>query len=326
MDFVIAWVDGSDPDWQAEKEKFVPSGADAGGDHRYRDWRLLPWWFRAVERFAPWVEKIHFVTWGHVPRWLNLEHPKLRVVRHSDFIPAEYLPTFSSHVIESNLHRIPGLSEEFVYFNDDMFLLRPLEETDFFRGGLPCTCGCEVPWVFDCEVGIWSHAAANGLGVINRHFNKRAAVKQHGRKFLSLRWQDCVRTLALDILFPDFFTGFRNVHGPSALTKQAFREVWAAEEELLRATCSHRFRDATDVNQWVFLWWQVAKGGFCHQVADNLVLCPSVENIASLCDAIENQRHGSLCIQDPGGDVEMLAEKLRASFERLLPEKSGFEL
>lgn len=326
MDFVIAWVDGADPDWQAEKIKYAPTGAESGGIQRYRDWGLLPWWFRAVERFAPWVEKIHFVTWGHVPRWLNLRNPKLHVVRHADFIPAEFLPTFSSHVIEANLHRIPGLSEEFVYFNDDMFLLRPMAETDFFRHGLPCACGCEVPWVFGRDVGIWSHAAANGLGVINRHVSKAAAVKGHGRKFRSRRWQDWVRTLALEILFPDSFTGFRNVHGPSALTKQAFREVWAAEPALLRATCSHRFRDPMDVNQWVFLWWQVAKGQFCHREADNLVLCPSVETISFLCDAIENQRHECLCIQDPGGDVEMLAETLRSAFERLLPEKSGFEL
>jgi hypothetical protein len=224
------------------------------------------------------------------------------------------------------LHRIPGLSEEFVYFNDDMFLLRPMAATDFFRGGLPCTCGCEVPWVFAGEVGIWAHAAANGLGVINRHISKREAVRQYGAKFRTHRWQDALRTLGMEILFPDGFTGFRNVHGPSPLTKQAFRELWALEPGLLEATCSHRFRTATDVNQWVFLWWQVAKGRFCHREMDNLVLCPSEETIGQLCDAIENQKQECLCIQDPGGNVEALARRLGASFEKLLPEKSGFEL
>lgn len=326
MDFVIAWVDGSDPDWQAEKARFAASGADSGGPERYRDWGLLPYWFRAVEAFAPWVEKIHFVTWGHVPRWLNVQHPKIRVVAHGDFIPAQYLPTFSSHVIEGNLHRIPGISEEFVYFNDDMFLLRPRLETDFFRDGLPCTCGCETPWIFSGAVGTWSHAAANGLGVINRHFPKPAAVRAHGRKFLSRRWQNTLRTLALEILFPDDFTGFPNLHGPAAFLRETFRQVWAAEPDLLHATCSHRFREGSDVNQWVFLWWQVASGRFSHRCTDNLVLCAGEDTIDRLCDAIEGQRQDFLCIQDPGGDVEALAEKLRASFERLLPDKSGFEL
>lgn len=322
MDFVIAWVDGTDPAWQAELARFGGDGDTA----RYRDWGLLPYWFRAVEAFAPWVERIHFLTWGHVPDWLDLAHPKLHVVNHRDFIPEKYLPAFSSHVIEMNLHRIPGLSEEFVYFNDDMFLLRRVKEADFLREGLPCACGCEVPWVFSGEVGVWAHAAANGLGVINRHFPKKDAVKAYGHRFLSRRWQDALRTLGLEILFPDAFTGFRNLHGPAAFRKQTFAQVWAAEPKLLERTCSHRFRDAGDVNQWVFLWWQVASGMFCHREMDNLVLCPSDGAIFRLRDAIENQRHDFICIQDPGGDVESWAQQLRVSFEQLLPNKSGFEL
>ena len=74
----------------------------------------MPYWFRAVEKFAPWVRKIHFVTCGHVPAFLNLAHPKLHHVKHEGFLPPEVLPTFSSHAIEMNLHRIPGLAEHFV--------------------------------------------------------------------------------------------------------------------------------------------------------------------------------------------------------------------
>ncbi len=126
IDLVIAWVDGSDPAWLAEKRRFQ-SGEDGDGDVvcRFRDWGLLPYWFRAAERFAPWARRIHFVTWGHLPPFLNLTAPKLHIVRHEEYLPAEYRPTFSSHVIEMNLHRIEGLSEHFVYFNDDMFLLQP---------------------------------------------------------------------------------------------------------------------------------------------------------------------------------------------------------
>ena len=138
IDFVIAWVDGSDTEWQKEKARFE-TGSTSGDrrEIRFRDWDNLRYWFRAVEMYAPWVNRIHFVTWGHFPKWLNTEHPKLHIVKHEDFIPSEFLPTFNSHTIEWNFHRILGLSERFVYFNDDMFLLNQIRPENFFIGEKP---------------------------------------------------------------------------------------------------------------------------------------------------------------------------------------------
>ena len=330
IDVEILWVDGSDPKWQAQKREYLPPAeGDSDSANRYRDWGILPWWFRAIETFAPWVRKIHFVTWGHVPAFLNLDAPKLHVVRHDEFIPAEYLPTFSSHTIEMNIHRIPGLAEHFIYFNDDMFLLRPHTPEDFFRDGLPCTCGREVPWVFHGNVGIWAHAAANNLGVINAHFPKRAAVAHHGRKFYSraYRWKDNLRTFLLNILFPDQFAGFKNLHAPAAYLKKTFEEVWAAEPGLLDGTCRNKFRAASDVNQWVCLWWQVASGNFSPYEVDNLVDSVRDDNLEEICRTIEDQVHAMICINDPDGDVdfEALAASLRRSFEKILPERSSYE-
>ena len=133
IDFVIPWVDGNDPEWKKEKALYQTELIDDSNSvNRFRDWGLLPYWFRSVEKFTPWVNKIYFITWGHLPQFLNSEHPKLRIVDHRDFIPEEYLPTFSSHAIEVNIHRIRELEECFVYFNDDTFILRPLPETSFF--------------------------------------------------------------------------------------------------------------------------------------------------------------------------------------------------
>ena len=119
IDFVLPWVDGSDTDWIRERNHYLGIKEENVETSRFRDWENLQYWFRGVEKFAPWVRRIYFVTWGHVPKWLNTAHPKLTVVRHEDYIPAEYLPTFSSHPIELNLHRIKGLSDRFVYFNDE---------------------------------------------------------------------------------------------------------------------------------------------------------------------------------------------------------------
>ena len=120
IDFVIPWVDGSDPEWLAEKRIYKPDMPDDAV--RYRDWDILRYWFRGVEKYAPWVNKIHFITWGHLPEWMNPECKKLNIVNHRDYIPEKYLPTFSSHTIELNIHRIKGLSQQFIYFNDDTIL------------------------------------------------------------------------------------------------------------------------------------------------------------------------------------------------------------
>lgn len=141
IDFVITWVDGSDPLWFRQKQNAKKKqGVSVDIDdriERYRDWEILKYLFRSIENFAPWVNNVYFVTCGHLPAWLNTECPKLQIVSHKDFIPEKYLPTFNSHSIEWNFHRIKNLSEHFVYFNDDMFLLHPIKPTDFFENGKP---------------------------------------------------------------------------------------------------------------------------------------------------------------------------------------------
>lgn len=330
IDFVILWVDGSDPDWQAERQSFLPQiESENSSPNRYRDWGLLPYWFRAVERFAPFVRTVHFVTWGHVPAFLNLAAPKLHVVRHDEFIPEEYLPTFSSHTIEMNIHRIPGLADHFVYFNDDMFLLRPFTPESFFRDGLPCTYGGEVPIQLDGDIGTWLHASVNDLGIVNAHFSKRESIAKFGGKYLDrcYGWKNNVRTLALEKLFPDYFTGFKNLHAPAAYLKSAFREVWDAEPAKLDATCRDRFRTSDNVNQWVVLWWQIASGQFSPRVIDNLVNSVTESSIECLSAAIREQQHEYICLNDPDGEIDFgsLSLRLRQSFEQILPEKCSFE-
>ncbi len=330
IDFVILWVDGNDPEWQSEKAKYDSNVKDdSNSASRYRDWGLLPFWFRSIEKFTPWVNKIHFVTWGHIPEFLNINNPKLNIVKHTDFIPAEYLPTFSSHAIEMNIHRIPGLSEKFVYFNDDTFIIRHMDEKAFFNEALPCTYGGEVPMAFQGDTGIWQHAAVNNMGVINNHFNKKEQVKSFKKKYISpnYRWQDNIRTLVAEQFFPDNFLGFKNLHAPAAYLKKTFEEVWEAEEDLLNKTSSHKFRSADDVNQWVMLWWQIASGSFSPYNTDNLVCSVNKNTLDFVCNAIKNQSNDMICVNDGADedDFQLLSEKIKSAFETILPEKSSFE-
>lgn len=329
IDFVIAWVDGSDPQWRAQKARYAPQ--DGGrralyndGEARYRDWGLLPFWLRGAERFAPWVGTIHFVTCGHLPPWLNTAHPKLHIVRHEDFIPRQYLPTFSSHTIELNLHRIPGLARQFVYFNDDMFLTAPVQAGDFFRGGLPCDAAILYP-VHMTDNGI--RAEINDLYAVNRHFDKNAVLRRDPLKWL----HPCYGRMLLRTLCMLPFSGFRGFyvhHLPCAYVKETFEEVWAAEGPLLDETCSRRVRDVRDVNQWIMQYWQYAQGRFAPRSPRIGTIEEGQEGLLRLAQDVERQRYRMVCCNDSPeiADFDAVKKRLQEAFARILPEPSEYEL
>ena len=151
VDVVYTWVDGNDPEWNRAREERLAGLAgthaaetaqtrESSGQARFVSRNELRYSLRSVHLFAPWVRRIHLVTAGQVPDWLDVDHPMINLVDHSEILPADGLPTFNSHAIESCLHLIPGLAEHFVYFNDDFFLGRPIRpEALFSPAGLPAT-------------------------------------------------------------------------------------------------------------------------------------------------------------------------------------------
>ena len=178
IDFVITWVDGNDPDWKEEKNRFTSTSEDDNRVQRFRDWNNLQYWFRGVEKFAPYVHKIYFITWGHIPAWLNINNKKLIIIKHSDYMPSKYLPSFNSNAIELNMHRIKGLSEKFVYFNDDVFLIRPTKPSDFFYHGKPCDSATLNVHCLDANFG-FNYAAYQAIGVINKYFPFHQTIKRN---------------------------------------------------------------------------------------------------------------------------------------------------
>ena len=111
------------------------------------------------------------------------------------------------------------------------------------------------------------------------------------------------------------------------MLKNTFREVWEKEPDILKSTSFNKFRQGSDLNQWVMLWWQVASGNFHPYCTDNFVSCADEHTVAMLSDIIENQQHDMICINDPEApvDFDALSEKVRNSFHKILPEKSSFE-
>ena len=138
VDVVYTWVDGSDPAWDAARRERLAEGSGAmltapsSGRARFMDRGELRYSMRSLHLFAPWVRRIHLVTAGQVPGWLDTSHPQVNLVDHRDILPADALPTFNSHAIETSLHRIEGLAEQWIYVNDDVFLGRPSRPERWF--------------------------------------------------------------------------------------------------------------------------------------------------------------------------------------------------
>ena len=143
IDVVYTWVDSCEQAWRRAYESYAPTAADsppsANADERFMDREELRYSLRSIELHAPFVRHIFIVTADQIPSWLDTTHPKVTVVSHREVFPdPEMLPTFNSHAIEACLHRIPGLSERYLYLNDDVLLGREVAPEDFFTmSGLP---------------------------------------------------------------------------------------------------------------------------------------------------------------------------------------------
>jgi hypothetical protein len=327
IDFVLPWVDGSDPDWVKEKSLYntsINESVDACAA-RYRDWGILKFWFRSVEKYAPWVNKIHFITCGHLPEWLNTNYSKLHIVNHKDYIPKDALPVFSANPIENNIHLIKGLSEKFIYFNDDMFVAKPLKVTDFFRNNLPCdTAICNA----ESGDGI-SNLIMNDIKLINQLFNKYAVMKKFPYKWFNPAYGiNILRNIAL--LPWKRFTGFHISHQPQPFLKNTFHCVWEAFNTELTATTKNRFRSCSDVNQYLFRFYHLAKGEFYPFARKDKFFECSIEHLEEIEHAFTSMKFHTLCLNDKEDmdyeEFEMTKLKLINILEKIFPNKSNFEL
>jgi hypothetical protein len=362
IDIIIPWVDGSDPLWRQAFEEArgtraknpppSPSGSPAdlpvsstacsassssddgvvavgGGENdsdiRYRDWGTLPYLFRGIERLAPWVRRIHFVTWGHLPEWLDLSNPRLNVVKHSDFIPAEYLPVFASRPIELNVHRIAGLAERFILFNDDMFLCRPVPPERFFRDGLPCDMA-RLSLIAPSSI---SHTVLNMTEILARRHDRRTVMRLHPHKWFSPRYGLSNLLKTLDLSVWRGWSGLADSHMPQPYLRTVFERMWAQEHDILDATCRQRFRSPFGVNHWLMRYEQLATGGFSPvSLSDTRLDTLTEDRIGEIESYIRSRSYSMICLGDTPllRDFASVRDRLVAAFEDIFPEKSSFEV
>lgn len=193
IDLVYLWVNGNDPVWQAKRQAVLgdaESTSSANCEGRYANHDELLFSLRSIEKYASWIHRIFIVTDSQVPEWLNEENPKVRIVDHKEILPPECIPCFNSSVIEHFIADIPGLSEHFLFSNDDMYLNRPTTPEDFFTpDGLPIVRlrkrHFRKLWIYLKEKilhtrsGLYNHKLDHSAALIEQTFGKYYQGKPH---------------------------------------------------------------------------------------------------------------------------------------------------
>ncbi len=331
IDFVVPFVDDSDPIWREKRQKYLNPDV-ISLNKNFRSWDNLHYWFRCIAKFAPWVHKIFLVTDNQVPEWLDTDNEKIVTVFHEDYIPEQYLPVFSANPIELNLHRIQGLSDHFVYFNDDTFLVSDTLPSFFFRDGLPCDYPMEMP--FGANDPTFSHMLANDIMTINKKYNRREVLRKHWKKFYSAASKDLMKNNLFFSLFrSDQFFGFPHNHLASPMLKSAFDGIWSDFPEDLERTCRNHFRSDTDVNQYIVQYWMYVHGLFypCelrHQ-GKSFQLNDSdspKNNVFKACAAILGKQLKMVCLNDALiGDFESTKTVVNTALRTIVPDMCEFE-
>lgn len=331
IDFVVSWVDGNDPLWQKKKNGALPNtkiSTDSkkdtfNADNRYREYGLFKYWFRSIEKYAPWVRKIFLVTDNQVPNFLNLNNKKVVLVKHSDFIDQRFLPTFDSSTIELNIHKIKNLSEHFVYFNDDMFLNVPVCKSDFFSftGHAKDTIGQSIIM----PVQKYDHNILNNVAIINQNYRKKEVLKKYWNKFFNLR--QGLKIVSLNFLLTIFpkFTRLYDPHTAYSLIKSDMKKIIDENQEVLNIAFQKPFRTIDDYTIQLVRYYQIVSGH-----ADPR--CVSFGNTANSDDVsrvkklLKRRSTKVVNINDSVKASDQDLRTIKKLFSQKFKKKSGFEL
>lgn len=332
IDIVIPWVDGSDPEWERNRIKYSSEGREddcANSEIRYQSWGNLHLWFRAIEECMPWYNRIFLVTCGHSPDFLHIDNSKLRIVRHEEYIPKEYLPTFNSNTIEMNLHRIEDLSENYVLFNDDLFPLQMIPEEYYFKDDLPCDQAVESP-IMPVDIGDLSRwscmVKTNDLLIINKHFNKRKVQRENFFGWYNLKYGERIKR-NIGLHYWNNFVGFHDPHMANALKKSVLEKIWLEEYEVLNEGSMNRFRGETDISQYLIRYWQLCEGKFYPRKTQGKAFTVTVDNCKEISEGIKQHKWQMVSLSEMGSrdDFEIIKKEINSAFEEIYPNRSTFE-
>ncbi len=276
----------------------------AANDSRYISRDELRYSLRSLDMYADWVRHVYLVTDNQVPAWLDTTNPRLTVVSHQElFGDRGRLPTFNSHAIESQLHRIDGLSEHYLYLNDDVFFGRPVSPSLFFHSN-----GLAQFYVSNAKVGL-GPATEDDMPVMSAAKNNRDLMAKMFDRTISNKFK----------------------HVPHALRRSVMADMeqdFAADFE---RTASSQFRSHHDVSISASLahYYSYATGRSVPGVIRYLYMDIARDDTPSrLKSLLWNRDYDVFCLNDHdsrGYDAEQRARMLSTFFQAYYPVPSCFE-
>lgn len=307
IDLVYLWVDGNDPEWQAKRRAALgnaESKSSANCEGRYANHDELRYSLRSIDRYAPWINKIFIVTDSQVPQWLNTENPKVRIVDHKEILPPECLPCFNSSVIEHFIADIPGLSEHFIFSNDDMLLNRPTTPEDFFTpAGLPIVRlkkrHFRKIWIYlkenllHARSGLYNHKLDHSASMIEQTFGKYYQGKPH--------------------------------HNIDAFLVSHFKKIRGLYMDEINKTLTHHKREYDDVHRSIYSYGALADGmGELKYVGRKESMKISLYNKKAY-RSLDTLNPIFFCMNDSEHCKEADREYAADFMAKRFPEKSSFE-
>lgn len=313
IDIVYTWVNGRDPVWKEQfaeaKSKQAIRLTKIATERRYSDLDELKYSLRSIESYIPWYNTVHIVTANQYPDWIIMDHPKLNFVNHSTIFPSHApLPNFNSYAIESVIHHIPGLADHYIYFNDDMFIGRPLPFTFFFTpDGKPKNLFSPKNWTRIPEqlINASKHRRKNDMAGIQFGF-----VMLH--------------TTALCESFFKKEQHGEYVHAPTSMSKKILFEIEKNFYEEMNYTACSQFRDYKNVliQQFVYLYGKGTGLGLPVPKTDTNSHFYIVAKLKLLNLLYNSTTTDTFCVNT---DMPRFNSKVQAWLEGKFPIKSSFE-
>jgi hypothetical protein len=301
IDLVYLWVDGSDRKWLKKKQGFLDKKINTVG--RYQNNEELKYSLRSIEKHIPWVRKIFIVTDNQTPSFLDTNHSKIQIIDHSEIIPDEYLPSFNSSVIEYFMYKIPGLSEFFLYSNDDMFINADLTPSFFFRNGLPIIRIKKNPYI---KLKIQFKRALN-LNVNNYRLAIENAYTIFKKKF--------------NVFFP--FTPHHNIDAYLKSNLKTLVEDVFPEE--LNKSFLNRFRQQNDIQRILISYYSIFKKSGVMIIANRKESCRIKVHKTNYQKYIDKYNPKLFCLNDSEHATDDDRKHVEPFLKKLYPEKSSFE-
>lgn len=310
IDVVYTWVDDKDPEWQRSRAFHSGRSPDTSAssrsnlDERFTNRDELKYSLRSIELFAPFVRNIYLVTCGHAPSWLKENHPRLKLVSHREiFKDPKVLPTFNSSAIETQLHHIDGLSDHFLYFNDDFFLGEFCKPEDFFHsnGVIKFFTGEQKSFEHDIDDSSEEYISADK--------NAIELLKGHSQSFTR------------DLM----------IHAPYPASRTILYELEHKFEDAFSNCAKQRFRSHGDLRPIAFMQYHYGYHAMkaIKDTITNRYLAlwkPGIDQMFS--SMLRNRRYKTFCLNDvgiPSSRVNWTNRQVNEFLEQYFPFKSSFE-